>query len=161
MTQSTAKASTSIPFILRFPLLWLEPIFAVNGAVLVLLDPSKYTSTMTRGTLFAVQPSSEFIFTQLAAGWLYFAFTEGVILRLVDEVRIWKLLCMSMLVSDIVYCHSCAEALGGWAEFVVIGRWTAGDWAVALGTWPFFFARLAIVLGIGEKKGSSSVEKAD
>lgn len=161
MAQSTIKASTAIPFILRFPLLWLEPLFALNGSALVMLNPSTYTSTMTRGTLFAIPPSSEFVFTELAAGWLYFAFTEAVVLRLVDDVRVWKLLCLSMLVSDIVYCHSCAQALGGWEEFIMIARWTAEDWAVALGTWPFFFARIAIVLGIGERKADSNDKKSN
>lgn len=163
MAQSTtpaAKASTSIPYILRFPLLWLEPFFALNGAILTLVKPEMYTSTMTRGALQTLHPASQFIYTELAGGWLHFAFTEGVVLRLVDDVRVWKLLCVGMLLSDMAYCHSCAEAVGGWAEYSVVSRWTMEDWVVTITTWPFVLARIAIVLGIGEKSAQKGGKKS-
>jgi hypothetical protein len=138
--RTSAKASTSIPYILRFPLLWLEPFFALNGAILTLFKPNVYT--------------------ELAGGWLHFAFTEGVVLRLVDDVRVWRLLCIGMLLSDFAYCHSVAEAVGGWAEWLVVSRWTLEDWVVTITTWPFVFARIAIVLGIGQKSDQGATKKA-
>ena len=151
VTAATKKASEAIPYLLRFPLLWLEPLFSLNGSILTYMSASTYTKTMTRGALPIIQPNSQFIYTELAGGWLYFAFTEAVVLRLVDDVRVWRLLCIGMILSDIAYTHSCAEALGGWSEFLILSKWTAEDWAVALATWPFLFARIAIVLGIGER----------
>ena len=101
--KSQIKASETIPYLYRFPLLWLEPLFALNGAILVYFGAGTYLNTMTRGVLNAVTPSDHFIYTELAGGWLYFAFTEGVVLRLVDDRRTWRLLCMGMLLSDIAY----------------------------------------------------------
>lgn len=145
--------STAIPYLYRFLLLNVEPLFALNGAILVLFKPDMYLSTMTRGMLSTIQPSSRFIYTQLAGGWLFLAFAEGVILRLVDDLRVWRLLCLGILLgSDIAYCHSCAQALGGWDVWLRVMDWTKEDWAVSLGTWPFVFVRLAIVMGIGFKR---------
>ena len=146
---SQVKASSSIPYAYRFLLLNVESLFALNGAALVFFQAKKYLSTMTRGAISSAQPSTSFIYTELAGGWLHFAFTEGVVLRLVDDLRVWRLLCFGMLLSDVMYCHSCAEALGGWNVWLRVAEWTVEDWVVTLSTWPFVFVRLAIVLGIG------------
>jgi len=103
---------------------------------------------MTRENLTSIQPASHFIYTELAGGWLHFAFTEAVVLRLVDDVRVWRLLCIGMLLSDVLYLHSAAEALGGWAEYAKLAEWTVQDWVVTLSTLPFLLTRVGIVLGI-------------
>ena len=156
-TNTATKASSTIPYLCRFLLLYMEPLFALNGAILVYINAPKYLSTMTRYTTTSLDISTHFIYTELAGGWLHFAFTEGVVLRLVDDVRTWRLLCIGMLLSDIAYCHSCAEALGGWSVWLDVSKWTAEDWVVTLTTYPFFFARIAIVLGIGFKTSPGSV----
>jgi hypothetical protein len=156
---SPAKASTTIPYLYRFLLLNVESLFALNGAVLVFLRAGLYASTMTRGAIASTQPAEHFIYTELAGGWLHLSFTEGVILRLVDNLRVWKLVCCAILLSDIMYCHSCAEALGGWIVWFNVLEWTAADWVVTLSTWPFVFVRLAIVLGIGVKQPKFDVSK--
>lgn len=157
---SPRKATETIPNLFRFPLLWLEPFFALNGAILSIVNPSRYTTTMTRATLPIIQPGSQFIYTELAGGWLYFAFVEAVVLRLVDDARVWRLLCMGMLLSDLAYCHSCAEAVGGWEKWLVLSDWTVEDWVVAVTTWPFLLARLGIVFGIGASEGARNVKKS-
>jgi len=127
----------------------LEPLFALSGSLLSIFKPGDYLSTMSREAVTSIQPGTDFIYTELAGGWLFFAFTEAVIFRLVDDVRMWRLLCFGMLLSDIAYCHSCAQAVGGWSTWVVLSSWTAADWTVTLTTWPFVLARIAIALGLG------------
>ncbi|KAK3715557.1 hypothetical protein LTR37_007045 [Vermiconidia calcicola] len=153
-----ATASNTIPYALRFLLTNVEPLFALNGAILLLLNTEMYLSTMSRGAVTTADASTNFIYTELAGGWLYLAFTEAVVLRLVDHISVWRLLCLGILFSDAAYCHSCAEAVGGWATWIMVQDWTAADWVVTLTTWPFVFARLAIVLGIGFK-GESGVKR--
>ena len=145
------KASSVIPDLYRIPLLYLEPFFAFNGAMLALFIPENYVTNLTRGAVTSLDSSTNFIYTELAGAWLYFAFTEAVVLRLVDRVSVWRLLCLGMLLSDILYCHSCAQAVGGWNEWLIILNWTREDWTVTITTWPFVLSRLAIVLGIGFK----------
>lgn len=138
-----------IPRFWRFLLLNVEPVCAFGGALTLLFNPVMYTSTMTRHAFTSIEPASDFIYTELIGGWLHFAFTEAIVLRLVDDYRVWRLLCMGMLLSDIFYCHSCAQAVGGWAVWLQVGGWTFEEWVVTLTTWPFLIARLAIVSGVG------------
>lgn len=148
----TRLASATVPFIIRFLILNLEPLFAIGGVFLLLTDPAAYTANMTRQAFTSIQPASEFIYTELWGGWLHFAFTEAVVLRLLDDYRVWKLLSIGMLLSDVAYCHSCAQGVGGWAEWVKVANWTTDEWIVTITTWPFVLARLAIVTGIGMHK---------
>ena len=156
---SQAKATLNIPYLYRFLLLNVEPVFALSGAILVFLRAGTYVSTMTRGAVSSTQPSTSWVYTELAGGWLHLAFTEGIVLRLVDDLRIWKLLCCGILLSDVMYCHSCTEALGGWSVWLKVSDWTAEDWTVTLTTWPFVLVRLAIILGIGIKQPKSEDRK--
>lgn len=147
--ETKRTASSAIPYIHRFLLLNIEPLFAFSGAIYLMLNAGEYTATLSRGLVPASQAGPEFIYTELLGGWLHFAFTEAVVLRLVDDARIWRLLCMGMLLSDVAYCHSCAQAVGGWRVWLILADWTMNDWTVAVTTWPFVLARLSIVSGIG------------
>jgi len=141
-------------------LLYLEPLFATAGAFLLLISPETYTSDMTRRTIATVDPKSHFLFQQLAGGWLHLAFTEAVVLRLVDDMRVWRLLCMGILVSDILYCHSMAQGVGGWAVWIKVWDWTLKEWIATVTTWPFVLARCAIVSGIGMKSSAPKGARA-
>lgn len=142
-------ASAVIPAVWRFLILNVEPLCAFGGVLMLFFAPTVYTKTMTRHAFTSIEPASEFIYTELLGGWLHFAFTEAVVLRLVDDYRVWRLLCMGMLLSDLAYVHSCAQALGGWDVWLQVGGWSVDDWVVTISTWPFMIARLAIVSGVG------------
>lgn len=147
--QVLVTATDAFPFIYRFMVTTIEPILAFLGALTVLVDPAQYLGTMTRSTV-AYDPQTSFLYTELCGAWLVFAINEAVVLRLVDDRRVWKLLCLGMLASDICYVHSCAQAVGGWAEWVKVQDWLTEDWVVFATTFPPVLTRAAIVLGIGE-----------
>ena len=146
---SSPTASATIPWLWRFLLLNVEPMCTLGGFLLLTLTPTTYTSSMTRHALTTIDPASEFIYTQLLGGWLHFAFTEGVVLRFVDDYRVWRLLCVGMLVSDALFLHSCAQAIGGWGVWVRVWGWSGDDWAVTVSTLPFVVVRVLIVGGVG------------
>lgn len=150
------KATTSIPAVYRVLINTLEPLFAFSGAILLLIKPQQYLDSLTRGQGGgAYDPSQQWVYTQLSGGWLLIVFLEAVILRLVDDLRVWRLVCIGILLSDICYTHSCAQALGGWSEWLNVTHWTLEDWTVTITTWPFVLTRVAIVLGFGIRGGSS------
>lgn len=148
-TRRSPTASATIPWLWRFLLLNVEPLCTIGGFLVLTFAPTVYTSSMTRHTLTTIDPASEFIYTQLVGGWLHFAFIEGVVLRFVDDYRVWRLSCLGMLVSDAFFLHSCAQAIGGWGVWLQVGGWSVDDWAVTVSTLPFVLARVLIVSGIG------------
>jgi hypothetical protein len=89
------------------------------------------------------------LYTELGGAWLYFAFVEAVVLRQFDDLRLWRLLCAAMLLSDVAYCHSVAQAVGGWGPWLVLSDWTVADHAVFWSTAPFALVRVLVVLGVG------------
>lgn len=147
------RASTSIPLLYRIMITTVEPFLALSGALMVLTQPGSYLSSMTRSALTTSPSSLDFIFTELAGGWLHFSFTEAVILRLVDDLRVWKLICAGLLLSDLAYAHSCAQAVGGWGVWCRVWEWEASDWLVTVTTWPFLLARVGVLMGVGVGKG--------
>jgi hypothetical protein len=145
-----ATATATLPALYRVPLTTIEPIFAAAGAFTTLTNPASYIHTMTGATI-PHNPRIAFLFPQLCGAWLLFAFNEAVLLRVLDDLRVWRLLCAGMLLSDIPYVHSCAQALGGWAEWVRVSQWGSDEWIVMGATLPFILIRLFIVLGLGVK----------
>ncbi|KAK4125583.1 hypothetical protein N657DRAFT_642324 [Parathielavia appendiculata] len=143
-------ASTALPLAYRLTLLVLEPLRALNGAVMTFRAPADYVAHVThKPALYS--PANQFLYMQLGGAWLLFAFNEAVVLRLVDDLRVWRLLCWGMLVSDIVYHVSSVQAVGGWGEFVRVGEWNTFDWAVFASAVVPMVVRLLVVAGVGVK----------
>ena len=148
-------ASAAVPLLYRLCLTTIEPLFAVNGALLVFRNPGTYLSMMTRDAVSFTEPST-FLYTTAGGSWLYFAFVEAVVMRLFDDLRLWRVLCAGMLLSDVAYCHAIAQAVGGWAVYADVTTWTKDDHAVFWATAPLVLVRILVVLGIGVKTGPSA-----
>ncbi|KAF2757771.1 hypothetical protein EJ05DRAFT_476980 [Pseudovirgaria hyperparasitica] len=147
----SASAVQTIPFLYRLLIQTIEPIFTIGGSYVGLTQLNFYLHSMTRGAV-TLAPNANFIGTQLVGGWMFFAFTEAVVLRAIDDLNVWQWIIYGMLLSDVAYCHSVAQAVGGWGEFVKVQNWTVDDWTVTLMTLPFVLSRVCIALGIGLKK---------
>jgi len=157
--KTTLLASAAIPFAYRLILTTVEPLLAAGGALLVLRTPAEYLSTMTRGS-GAFAAGSTFLYTELGGAWLYFAFVEAVVLRVFDDVRLWRLLCAGMLLSDAAYCHSAAQAVGGWAAWAHLAAWTSEDHLVFWTTAPMVLVRILVVLGVGVRTEAEQRKQA-
>lgn len=154
------KATTAIPAILRILITTFEPLFAFAGVILLFINPQQYLSSLTRGQgAETYKPSQQWVYTQLAGGWLLIVFLETVLLRLVDDLRVWRLTCVAILISDVCYTHSCAQAVGGWSEWLNVTHWTTEDWIAFATTWPFVLSRIAIVTGVGIEHDRSTKTK--
>ncbi|KAL2127918.1 hypothetical protein VTI74DRAFT_9994 [Chaetomium olivicolor] len=150
-----------IPLAYRLLLTTIEPLIALCGALQALHNPDDYTSAMTRGSVL-FSPGSTFLYTELAGAWLYFAFVEAVVLRLfADDLRLWRLLCAGMLLSDVAWAHSVAQAVGGWAVWLDVGGWSAMDHAMFWTSAPIAVVRLLIVLGAGVGKTGEKEKKGE
>jgi hypothetical protein len=144
-------ASTSIPFSYRLILSTLEPLFALSGVYSILFDPAFYNTMLTRNTI-PYDPRSDFLYSAMAGGWLVIVFIEVVMLRAFDDVRLWKYLCASILLSDGLYAVSAAQAVGGWASWANVTEWSVNDVTVFLVTAVPILVRLLVIFGVGVKQ---------
>ncbi|KAG5995756.1 hypothetical protein E4U43_002970 [Claviceps pusilla] len=156
---SAVPATTTIPYSYRLILTTIEPILALAGAVLVLANPATYLASMTRHS-GSIDKNSAFLYTSLSGSWLYFAFVEAIVLRCFDDQRLWRLLCAGMLLSDGGFCHSAAQAVGGWTIWARVGDWTMEEHMEFWTTAPMVAVRLLIVLGIGFKTAGVENKKS-
>jgi hypothetical protein len=127
----------------------IEPLFALNGAYLIMTHPDQYLDMMIRnpGPLIphAKTTTPDLIYTQLAAGWIMFALLEAILLRSTRERRIWRNTCIAMLGSDAFHVRSIVQGAGGLGDWLRVWDWTGGEWKVALGSYPFLLARVYVV----------------
>lgn len=142
------KASSAVPLLYQVIITTFEPLLALLGAVMTLHTPHQYLAGVTRNAAPFVE-STRFLYTQMAGGWLFFAFVEAVVLRVFDDLDVWRVLSAGMLLSDAAFCHGSAQAVGGWAAWSDRGNWTVEDYVVFWTTAPMVLARVLIVLGVG------------
>ena len=157
VTKRVFPASTAVPWVYRIILTTIEPLFALRGAWLVFQAPSEYLATMTRDAVTYKTPTT-FLYTSIGGGWLYFAFVSAVVLRTFDDVRLWRYLCMGMLLSDIAFCHATAQAVGGWVAWSKVSEWTMDDHAIFLANGPVLLVRILLILGVGVKTNSGCLK---
>jgi len=145
--RAIVRASAVVPGIYQF-IFTIEPILAILGAVMVLHAPHQYLAGMTRNAM-PYTPDTRFLYTQVGGGWLFIAFVEGVVLRLFDDLSLWRVICAGMLLSDAAYAHGTAQAVGGWGIWLDRSLWTVEDYVVFWTTAPMLVVRCLLVLGIG------------
>ena len=152
------SAKETVPLVYQILLTIVEPLFAVGGAFLCYQKPANYLATMTRESIHFSE-DTRFLYTELSGGFIYFAFIEAVLLRAFDDRRLWRMACLGMLLSDMAYIHSTAQAVGGWQNFIILSNWTSNDWLVFLTTIPFVIVRVLMVRGIGLKPPKGALVK--
>lgn len=157
VTKRVFPASTAVPWVYRFILTTIEPLFALRGAWLVFQAPAEYLATMTRDTVAHSAPTT-FLYTSIGGGWLYFAFVSAVILRVFDDLRLWRYLCIGMILSDIAFCHATAQAVGGWVAWSKVSEWTMDDHAIFWANAPVLLVRILLILGVGVKTNPRSLK---
>ncbi|TDZ54262.1 hypothetical protein CTRI78_v006463 [Colletotrichum trifolii] len=148
--QQRLPASAAVPLLYQLVFMTIEPIFALLGAVMNLHTPHQYFAGVTRNAQ-PFTPNTAFVFTQLGGAWMYIAFVEGVVLRLCDDLKLWRLVCAGMLLSDAAYVHGTAQAVGGWDVWLRYSGWTVEDHVIFWSTLPMVLVRILMVLGIGVK----------
>lgn len=168
-----------IPFAYRLPLLYIEPLLALNGAAMLLFSPTTFLSTMTprhdsspasasaSAALFSSLSSSassavdalsavRVLTDQLAIMQVVFAFNLGIVLRATRDRTVWRLLCAGMLLSDALHVAASMREL---AREGTLGPscWRPADCVNFAILGGVGLVRLAVVLGIG--MGSGEVER--
>ncbi|KAF7550919.1 hypothetical protein G7046_g7866 [Stylonectria norvegica] len=147
-------ASHPIPLSYRLPLLYIEPLLALNGAAILLLSPTTFLTTMTphaaspAGALRSVRILTD----QLAILQLVFAFNLAVVLRATRDPLVWRVMCAGMLASDVLHVGASVRELG-WQATCAPGLWRSQEWLNFGILGAMGLVRLGVVLGIGLRGG--------
>ncbi|KAH6985386.1 hypothetical protein EDB80DRAFT_821918 [Ilyonectria destructans] len=136
----------NIPFAYRALFLYFEPVGAFVGALLLHFRPSSFLNVMAPAAKYA--PDNQIIYDQLAATYTLFAFNEAIILRITNDLRVWRGILIGILVCDAIHLFGSWAALGG-AVFWDPRTWMLEDWVNLVSLWGQAAVRLAFVAGIG------------
>lgn len=129
---------------------------AFGGAILCHFKPAQFLNTMSPTAVYA--PSNQVIYDQIAATLTLFAFNEAVVLRVTNDLRIWKTIMFGILVCDIIHLYASYTALGA-AIFWDPRIWRWED-AVNLGAlWGQAAIRVAFILDIVFDKNGKQKRK--
>ncbi|TLS29221.1 hypothetical protein PpBr36_01696 [Pyricularia pennisetigena] len=141
-----------IPTLYRIMLSWVEPAFCASGTVLATFDPTRYIDTMT--TNFAYDPPvHRILLDQIGAVYLLMAFNSAVVLRVTDDLRVWKAVMGGIWVSDMLHIWATVKELG---VDVILNplSWRAVDW-INLGILVgMMLLRIAFIFEVGFEKQS-------
>ncbi|KAF1838603.1 hypothetical protein BDW02DRAFT_564705 [Decorospora gaudefroyi] len=108
------------PFVYVLWHLYLEPLCALAGVYQLHFMPRLYFSFMPSTSIYS--SASQITYDQLASCYLFFAFIEGVLLRVVDDERIWRWIVFGLLLSDLGHCYA------AWSEMGTEGILSAWAW---------------------------------
>ena len=147
------------PFIYRFLFLYLEPISALLGTIINILDPLRYLQSLSpAATASSYSPLTKPIYDQLAAHLLFFSWSQAVVLRSTNDMKVWKALLFGMFLCDILHLFASYRILGPEVFFnPTFWRWE--DWVNFIMLYGPGGLRLAFCAGVGVRKGELKTPK--
>lgn len=119
----TMTALLYVPLPYRLLLLWIEPLCAFNGALLCLFAPALFLDTFTTAPYRA---DHQIMFDQLAATYILFAFNQAIVLRMTNDLRVWKGIITGILICDVVHLYGAWNVMGTQA-FLDPRLWRASE----------------------------------
>lgn len=135
-----------IPLAYRILLLYVEPFFALNGAYLLMSKPAVYLNTFSPHLAYA--PSNQIIYDQLGAVYILFAFNQAVVLRVAQDIRVWKAILMGILICDSVHAWTGFKLMAADGNMNPVG-WRPEDWTAILALFIPGAMRVAFLCGVG------------
>lgn len=144
-------ASNEIALYYKVFFLFIEPLFALFGAVCAGLYPAHYLAmTEHLPALMNILPLGIHVsLRQLANMYLLFTLNEALILRITTDQRVWRMLLLNLAIADIGHLLSVAPL--GAAIYCDVTRWNSMDW----GNIPFVYlglaSRICFLIGWGVK----------
>ncbi|KAH7401760.1 hypothetical protein DE146DRAFT_440768 [Phaeosphaeria sp. MPI-PUGE-AT-0046c] len=137
--------SQDIPTIYRVYHLYLEPVFALSGAVQLAFFPANFHAATPTTTPYV--PAAQHTYNQLAVCYVFIAMFEGGFLRRHEDRKVWNGALLLMLMCDIG--HFLADA---WEEWPPRGLGWVATGTLVVG----MVLRVGFLMGVGfkEEKGT-------
>ncbi|UPK95461.1 hypothetical protein LCI18_006396 [Fusarium solani-melongenae] len=150
------EALSNIPTLYRLVFLYLEPFLAIGAAIQTHFAPRVFLNTMSQTSKYA--PDNQVIYDQVAALYTLFAFNEAVLLRLTDDIRVWKGVFVGIFICDILHLYASWASLGNDVFWNPLA-WRVEDWANLGALWGLGVIRIAFLTGLGLQKVDASIKR--
>lgn len=147
------------PYILFFH--YIEPIATLIGAYYAQFRKHDYlllTHASSAPLLGSTLPAStSIVLTQLANLYAMFAVNEALVLRVTNDMRVWRAVLFGLLLADLGHLYSVAE-LGNGIYWDIVG-WNSIHWGNIAFVYCGAATRICFLLGIGLSEGSRTRKK--
>ncbi|ORY68920.1 uncharacterized protein BCR38DRAFT_334875 [Pseudomassariella vexata] len=143
-------APPNLPLIYRLTFLYIEPCVALAGVYVALFDPVYLLRVIAPTATY--DASMRMLFEQLAGSWLTLSFVLAVLGRQVTDWRIFRLVVMTVLVSDVANCISIVRTLG-MGTILDAKVWRLDDWVNVVSSFPPVVVKVALLMGVGIDEG--------
>ena len=153
LSKLTMVTEPPIPLLYRFLFLYVEPFGAFLGAIINIFDPLLYLRSLSpTAPASACSPVTQPIYDQLAAH-LLFCWSEAVVLRSTDDIKMWKRVLSGMSICDVLHLFASYRVLGP-GVFFDPRLWRWEDWVNFVTFYGFGALRLAFCAEAGFGRGN-------
>ncbi|KAH6995128.1 hypothetical protein EDB80DRAFT_728680 [Ilyonectria destructans] len=151
------QSRLNIPVVYRILFLYVEPFLAFAGSIMLHFTPSEFLSKIAPNAKYA--PDNQVVYDQVAAFYILTVFNLAVILRITNDIRMWRAILMGVLLCDTLHLSANWRALGS-AIFWDPRTWSGDDWGNLGFLWGHALARVAFLAGFGIELGGAA-KKSD
>jgi len=136
----------------RIFFLSIEPLLAFSGACLSHFHPYKFVASITPASIhtsppLVVTPTIQLLCTNIAALYLLFTINEAIVLRLSNDINVWRAVIAGMLISDFGHLYGVYAADP--ARATEWGMWVMEEWFNVLTLSFGAVVRLGFLAGVG------------
>ena len=142
-------AYAEVPLVYRLLFLYIEPFGAFMGTIINIFDPLRYLQSLSpAATMSDFSPLTRPIYDQLAAHLLFFSWSQAVVLRYTEDLRVWKTLLFGMFLCDVLHLYASYRILGT-EVFLNPAMWRWEEWVNFVMLYGPGGLRLAFCAGFG------------
>lgn len=148
------------PYILFF--LWIEPVATLVGAFYAWVQPYTYLKLQHAASapfsILGLPLGTNVVLRQLGNMYLAFAFNEAFVLRATDDLRVWRVLLLGLLIADFGHLYSCLPL--GLTAYYDFANWNGIDYGNFLFVYLGALTRICFLSGVGFPSATTKKPKS-
>jgi hypothetical protein len=159
-SQSVAP-SPPLPVIYTLFFLYIEPVATAAGAYMAQFQQDEYMrlTYSTATSILGVSIRESIVLTQLANLYFVFALNEALVLRATNDVRVWKVFLLGLLIADFGHLASVASGVT-WETYYRFWEWNSMYWGNLGFVYVGATMRTCFLLGLGlDQRSNDKIKK--
>lgn len=138
---------------------YMDPLVLAPTVYAAIFDPELMLHSFIPASLSTYNPDQGFLFHQLGALFGFVALVQGGVLRVSDDVKVWKAINAAVLVVDFAMLASLYVSLKQ-QDRLHLGSLRAGDWGNFFFTAWVTLIRIFFLAGVGVSDETTKTKEA-